>query len=93
MRQLALEIAEKAIGSNSSEYLSLQENIPSKGLFRAVVTAQREPLSHTIVRAPHRGAEVFWQKVGNAKTSNRSQTDRLWKPNRCWQEGQQPGHS
>ncbi|MEG4488228.1 hypothetical protein [Microcoleus sp. D2_18a_B4] len=67
MRQLALEIAEKSIGSNSSEYLSLQENIPSKGLFRAVVTAQREPLSHTIVRALHRGAEVFWQKVGNAK--------------------------
>lgn len=60
MRQKALEIASEPLGSDSSEYLALKENIPSQGLFRAVATAQREPLSHTIVRALEQGAKVFW---------------------------------
>jgi hypothetical protein len=60
MRQKALEIASEPLGLDSSEYLALTENIPSRGLFRAVATAQREPLSHTIVRALEQGANVFW---------------------------------
>jgi hypothetical protein len=60
MRQKALEIASEPLGLDSSEYLALTENIPSGGLFRAVATAQREPLSHTIVRALEQGANVFW---------------------------------
>ncbi|MEH1780543.1 MAG: hypothetical protein V7L26_15790 [Nostoc sp.] len=60
--QIALEIAVKTFGSNSSEYLALTKIIPPQGLFRAVVTAQREPLSNTIVRALERGAETFWSR-------------------------------
>lgn len=60
MRQMALDIAVQTFGAEASEYLAFQENIPSKGLFRAVATAGREPLSNTIVRALLRGAEDFW---------------------------------
>lgn len=60
--QVALEIAVKTFGFDSSEYLALTKIIPAQGLFRAVVTAQREPLSNTIVRALERGAETFWSR-------------------------------
>ncbi|HBY81554.1 MAG TPA: hypothetical protein DEG47_32230, partial [Cyanobacteria bacterium UBA11148] len=60
MRQEALKIAATAFDIDSSEYQALNENIPDRGLFRAVATAQREPLSNTIVRALYRGAELFW---------------------------------
>ncbi len=36
--------------------------LPGSGLFRAVATAQREPLSWTIVRALSRGFDAFWKK-------------------------------
>ncbi len=32
-------------------------------MFRAVVTAQREPLSHTIIRALEQGAAIFWRST------------------------------
>jgi len=48
MRTLALEIAKNALGWDSPEYQIL-ENLQRKD-FRAIATAQREPLSHTIVR-------------------------------------------
>lgn len=67
MRQLALEIAQKALGSGSSDYRQLEENIPSKGLLGAVAVAQREPISNTIIRALARGAERFWRKAGSKK--------------------------
>lgn len=60
MRVKALEMAEAALGSESAEYLALQKNFPSQGYVRAVATGQREPISHTIVRALLRGAETFW---------------------------------
>jgi hypothetical protein len=66
-RQVALEIAAKTFGADSSEYSVLQNNIPNQGFFRAVVTAQREPLSNTIVRALERGAETFWSHQKNNK--------------------------
>lgn len=67
MRQQALEIVQSTLESDSREYVALTENIPKQGFFRAVVTAQREPLSHTIVRALHRGAEVFWRDTAQSK--------------------------
>ncbi len=60
MRQQALEIASATWAADSFEYGVIKEKIPSQGLFCAVATAQREPLSHTIIRALHRGAELFW---------------------------------
>jgi hypothetical protein len=67
MRQEALKIAATAFDSDSWEYQALNEKIPEPGLFRAVATAQREPLSNTIVRALYRGAELFWTAQQRAK--------------------------
>ncbi|QNH57095.1 hypothetical protein [Limnospira indica] len=58
--QEALALIETTLGSDSKEYLSLTKTIPKAGFFRAIVTAQREPLSHTIIRALYRGCESFW---------------------------------
>jgi len=60
LRQMALKMAETSLGAESSEGQFLKNRIPSQGLFRAVVAAQREPLSHTIIRALYQGAEIFW---------------------------------
>ncbi|HEX9004186.1 MAG TPA: hypothetical protein VGB07_30010 [Blastocatellia bacterium] len=38
-----------------------QEALPNKGFVRAVVTAQREPISHTITRALSGGVSFFWK--------------------------------
>jgi len=38
----------------------LKGKVPDDGLVRALVTARREPLSNTLVRALARGAEDFW---------------------------------
>lgn len=66
-RHTALEIAAETFGNDSSEYSILEEYIPTQGLFRAVATAQREPLSNTIVRALHKGAESFWSSKSQNK--------------------------
>jgi hypothetical protein len=67
MRRDALESASAARAALGSEYSVLNESIPSQGLFRAVATAQREPLSNTIVRALERGAELFWSPQERSK--------------------------
>lgn len=36
------------------------ENMPESGLVRAAATAQREPISHAILRALHVGVNSFW---------------------------------
>ncbi|OUC12890.1 MAG: hypothetical protein B0A82_20145 [Alkalinema sp. CACIAM 70d] len=59
--EAAWAIAESAFPYDSPELEALS-NIPELGLFRAVATAQREPLSWTIVRALSRGFELFWKK-------------------------------
>ena len=61
-RQNALNIAEKSFGGNHSDLIAIRETIPEKGLFRAIATAQREPLSWTIVRALANGANLLWTK-------------------------------
>lgn len=63
MRHYAWKIAETALGSDSPEYSTMETNIPPQGLFRAIATAQREPLSHTIIRALERGAGIFWKST------------------------------
>lgn len=56
----ALEIAEGILGTESNIYQLIQEKISSRGLIRAVATAQREPISHTILRALLIGVDSFW---------------------------------
>jgi hypothetical protein len=48
-RQIALDIAKRSLGSEN--YGSLIENLPELGFFRAIATAQREPLCRGIVKA------------------------------------------
>ncbi|NES19184.1 MAG: hypothetical protein F6K41_09695 [Symploca sp. SIO3E6] len=64
MRSKALEITKDALGA---QYSSLEDTIPNPGLFRAVATAQREPIGNTIVRALARGAKLFWSSQQQAK--------------------------
>lgn len=57
----AWAVAEHAFPADSPEMEAVR-NVPEPGLLRAVATAQREPLSWTIVRALSRGFELFWKK-------------------------------
>ncbi|MBD2028301.1 hypothetical protein [Leptolyngbya sp. FACHB-711] len=57
----AWAIAKYAFPADSLEMKAVT-NVPEPGLLRAVATAQREPLSWTIVRALSRGFELFWKK-------------------------------
>ncbi|MHB8597167.1 MAG: hypothetical protein ACYDER_10180 [Ktedonobacteraceae bacterium] len=57
----ARNVLEQYIGSDHPLMLKLSSVIPASGIIRAVATAQREPLSYTIVRALRRGCELFWE--------------------------------
>lgn len=59
-RAKADAIARQGLTPNSPEYLALREKRPARGLFRAITTAQREPLSHTLVRALVNGVDAYW---------------------------------
>ncbi len=59
--EAAWAIAEQAFPTNSPE-MEVITDVPEPGLLRAIATAQREPLSWTIVRALSRGFELFWKK-------------------------------
>lgn len=56
----ARNVLEQYTGPNHPLMLKLSSVLPASGMIRAVVTAQREPLSYTIVRALRRGCELFW---------------------------------
>lgn len=60
VKQDALAITQKAI--TEAEFQKLNHNLPEKGCFRAIATAQREPLANTIIRALDYGANHFWKK-------------------------------
>jgi hypothetical protein len=61
MRRHALAVAEKTFGADSAEYQAIATHLPKQGLLRAVATGQREPLSHTIIRALEQGTNTFWK--------------------------------
>ncbi|BAY94983.1 MULTISPECIES: hypothetical protein [unclassified Tolypothrix] len=56
----ALSIAENKLGKDSDIYQLIEEKIHPTGLIRAVATGQREPISHTIIRALLTGINSFW---------------------------------
>ncbi|MBN3927219.1 hypothetical protein [Nostoc sp. NMS4] len=56
----ALSIAEEKLGKDSDIYQLIPDKINSVGLMRAVATGQREPISHTIIRALLTGVDTFW---------------------------------
>jgi len=61
-RQVAWDIAQKSLPPDSPEFEALQQKFPKSGLFRAVATAQREPLRHTLVRALEKASDDFWPR-------------------------------
>ncbi|NUN66657.1 hypothetical protein HCU40_18310 (plasmid) [Pseudanabaena biceps] len=60
VKQDALAIAEKAL--TEAEFQKLNHNLPEKACFRAIATAQREPLAHTIIQALDYVIGLFWKK-------------------------------
>ncbi len=60
MHAQALSIAEEALGEESDICQLIKGKVNSKGLIRAVATGQREPISHTIIRALLIGVNNFW---------------------------------
>ena len=69
MHAQALSIAEEALGEESDICQLIKQKINTKGLIRAVATGQREPISHTIVRALLIGANNFWTVAQRNKIS------------------------
>lgn len=67
MHTKALEIAKKDLEEESAIYQLIQEKIPNLGLLRAVATGQREPISHTIIRALLIGIDNFWTSAQKNK--------------------------
>jgi len=61
-RKKAIEILRSA--DNSGDLIGLiEESIPAKGLLRAIVTAQREPIANTITRALYNGSKNYWENA------------------------------
>lgn len=58
----ALQILLQADKKDSLHRL-INSDLPDKGLLRAVVTAQREPIANTVVKALHRAASMYWRKM------------------------------
>ncbi|MEM8779051.1 MAG: hypothetical protein AAGF26_09300 [Cyanobacteria bacterium P01_G01_bin.49] len=67
LRIKGLEIAKNTLGEDSPDYQTLTQVIPEKGYICAVVTGQREPISHTIIRALSRGVETYWKPAQRNK--------------------------
>lgn len=61
IRQESLAIAQHSFGAESPEVKTIEVSLPQQGLFRAVATGQREPLSWTLARALANGADIWWQ--------------------------------
>lgn len=69
LRIKALDIAKNTLGEKSQDYQSVTQIFPENGYIRAVATAQREPISHTIIRALSRGIETYWTAAQRNKIS------------------------
>lgn len=60
IKNKALEISAQTLVQDSSIHQLIQDKITDLGLIRAVATGQREPISHTIIRALSVGINHFW---------------------------------
>lgn len=58
--QSAIQILKQTEKSNSLQR-QIKSRLPESGLIRAVVTAQREPIANTVLRALDRGVKLYWQ--------------------------------
>jgi hypothetical protein len=60
--QSAIQIIKQTEKSNSLQR-QIKSVLPASGLIRAVATAQREPISRTVIRALNSGATLYWQNT------------------------------
>ncbi len=67
LHRKAMEILQNLLAKDSFEVEKIKKYVPKKGLFRAVVTAQAEPLTNTIFRALRKGVELFWERDCSSK--------------------------
>ncbi len=74
--QIAIDILKQTDKFNSLQG-EIDSRIPESGLIRAVATAQREPVTRTVIRALHRGASVFWQNSGGRRLGAIEELDTL----------------
>jgi hypothetical protein len=58
--QNAIQILKQTEKSNSLQR-QIKSKLPESGLIRAVVTAQREPIARTVIRALNGGVTLYWQ--------------------------------
>ena len=59
IRKSAARLLQAQAGAESINK-QLEKDVPADGLVPAIVTARREPLTHTVLRGLARGAEEFW---------------------------------
>lgn len=80
-KQLRIKAEEILKGSKVEKSLArlVEGAMPEKGFVRAVVTAQREPIAHMIVRALMGGVNFFWDWRSNACLDFNLKLDALYK--------------
>lgn len=57
------------MGADNSDLMAITACLGDRGLFRAIATAKREPLSWTILEALANGANSFWMKGKKPKVA------------------------
>jgi len=67
IKRNALSVVKKSGIEGEKLAALIQRTLPKKGLVRAVVTAQREPVTLTILRGLGRGAKEYWSGARGAK--------------------------
>lgn len=77
LRRSALTICRDTFGASDPTFKIIKKSIPKQGFVRAVVTAQREPINLTILRALRRGVESFWIETGHQVPRSLSDLVRL----------------
>lgn len=74
----AMSIIKKGqVINHESFFIDFRKRAHKKEFFRAVVTAQREPLSHTIIRAIQNGLKIAQTRSSKIKSALNSKLDEL----------------
>jgi len=75
--QSAIQILKQTEKSNSIQR-QIKSRLPESGLIRAVVTAQREPIANTVLKALDRGVTLYWQNRRGPRPSAVYELDELF---------------
>ena len=70
--------AVKIFNASGGSSRKLTLNLSDKGLIKTVVTAQREPIAHSLIRGLKYGADRYWANARGQKGPIRSRLDELY---------------